>query len=166
MDPLSQRANRKDRYELELAYDAWGRLVLIDGAGQRHVGVEPVRAFPLSDPDHWISIVDSDGRELAMVKDLAALSEQTRALLLQELSRREFVPVILRVVRIRGEMPRARWEVETDRGPAEFTVAEEDQVRRLGPNRLLVTDGRGLRYLIPDVTRLDAGSRRLLEPFC
>ena len=47
-----------------LSYDAWGRLVLIDAEGCRHVGVEPVRSYPLSDPSHWVSICDPNGREI------------------------------------------------------------------------------------------------------
>jgi len=44
--------------DLSLHYDAWGRLVYTDAAGVAHVGVEPVRAFPISEPDRGIAILD------------------------------------------------------------------------------------------------------------
>ncbi len=148
-----------------LSHDAWGRLVLTDGAGKRHEGVEPLRAFPLSEPARWVAILDANGHELAFVENLHSLSAETRSMLEAELARREFVPNIARVVQIRGETPTCRWTVETDRGRVEFVVAEDDHVRRMGGGRVLVIDSRGMRYLIPDITRLDAASQRALEPF-
>ena len=42
--------------DIRLYYDDVGRLVLVDAQGVQHAGVEPVRGFPISDPDHWISV--------------------------------------------------------------------------------------------------------------
>ncbi|MBV8074963.1 MAG: DUF1854 domain-containing protein, partial [Planctomycetaceae bacterium] len=56
-----------------LSHDAWGRLILIDDEGRRFVGVEPVRAFPISEPGSWISICDAEGREILSVESLADL---------------------------------------------------------------------------------------------
>lgn len=148
-----------------LSHDAWGRLILIDAEGRRHVGVEPVRAFPLSDPGHWISLLDEHGHEISQVEDLADLPPNVRQLLEEELARREFLPTIRRIVRFSSDSLPCEWEVETDRGPTQFLVETEDQVRRLGPDRLLITDSRGLRYQIREVHALDAPSRRLLERF-
>ena len=39
----------------QLERDAFGRLVLTDIEGVRHVGVVPVRAFPLTAPDSYSS---------------------------------------------------------------------------------------------------------------
>ena len=50
-----------------LERDSWDRLVLIDETGYRYVGVEAVRAFPISDPQHAISICDSSGREIVYI---------------------------------------------------------------------------------------------------
>lgn len=148
-----------------LKHDEWGRLVLIDADGRRHVGVEPVRAYPISDPAHWVSIVDHEGREVAFVEDLATLPEAVRTVLEEDLATREFVPVLKRIVRVSGDTSPAEWDVETDRGPTRFTVNAEDDVRRLGPHRALVVDAQGLRYLIPDTRTLDAHGRRSLERY-
>ncbi len=37
----------------QLERDALGRLVFIDSNGERHVGVHPVRAFPITAPGCW-----------------------------------------------------------------------------------------------------------------
>jgi Domain of unknown function (DUF1854) len=150
---------------LDLQIDAWGRLVLLDEFGISHVGVEPVRAFPISDPGRWISIVDNEGQELLQVESLDDLTPPIRQILLDELARREFLPVIQRIVRVATETIPALWKVETDRGPTEFTLDGEENVRRLGHDRALIIDARGIRYLIADTRALDAHSRRILERY-
>lgn len=148
-----------------LSSDPFGRLVLIDAEGRRHVGVEPVRAFPLSDPTRWVSFCDADGTEVARVEDLADLSPGLRSTIDDALALREFVPVIERIVSSRKDTTPTEWVVETDRGRTTFTLDEEEDLRRLDGNRVLVTDAQGLRYLIPDTKALDLGSRRILERY-
>ena len=148
-----------------LSRDVWGRLVLTDDAGQQFPGVEPVRAFPLTQPDLWIALVDSDGRERALVEELGQLEPGLRQIIADELARREFVPIIERIERVEGEPPVCFWSVFTDRGPVRFTVEGEDQVRRIGPERIVIVDQRGQRYLIPDSTCLDGASRKRLNLF-
>ncbi len=149
----------------ELAHDSWGRLVLVDGTGRRYVGVEPVRAFPISDPDHWISIVDSEGREIVLVEDAGKLPSAVQTVLAEDLARREFVPHIRRIVKVAIDSDPAEWRVETDRGPTRFLLNGGDDIRRMGPDSLLVIDTHGTRYLIEDTRQLDATSRRYLERF-
>ena len=47
-----------------LERDSLGRLVLIDATGSHHIGVYPVRAFPITAPGAGISIMDQSGKEL------------------------------------------------------------------------------------------------------
>ena len=148
-----------------LEHDDFGRLVLVDGAGQRHVGVEPVRAFPLSSPDEWISLVDSSGREQCVIRRLSELSCDLREAVERELALRDFLPVVQQIVNISTDADPSQWQVETDRGAAQFVLTGEDAIRRLGPNRLMITDSQGVRYLVADFRRLDAASRKLLANF-
>ncbi|HEX4132538.1 MAG TPA: DUF1854 domain-containing protein [Pirellulales bacterium] len=156
---------RPEMRSFGLQHDAWGRLVLIDAEGQRHVGVEPVRAFPISDPQHWISIVDAEGRELVCIDDVAVLPAATLKTLEEELARREFVPVIERIERISTGSDPSEWHVRTDRGATRFLVKSEEDIRRLGPERVLIIDDHGVRYSIPDFRALDPASKRLLERY-
>jgi hypothetical protein len=148
-----------------LSHDAWGRMVLVDAQGVRHIGVEPVRAFPISDPDHWVSICDAEGRELVCVEDLAKLEPALRQMLVEDLARHEFVPVIQTILGVSADADPSHWEVETDRGRTSFLLNSEDDIRRLGPHKALVIDAQGIRFLIPDIRKLDASSRRLLERY-
>ena len=151
--------------EFDLANDPWGRLVLIDSQGLRHEGVEPVRAFPLSDPERWVAICDATGAELAFIEDLKQLSPAVREVLDEALARRDFVPVVERIVRVAVDADPSEWEVITDRGITRFLLTSDDGLRRLGPFEAMLIDTHGTRYLISDIRRLDAASRRLLERF-
>jgi hypothetical protein len=150
---------------LDLSRDAWGRLVLTDAEGTEHVGVGPVRVFPISDPRGWIALVSKSGAELALIEDPAGLPAPIRELIEDELKRREFIPTVLRIIRIASDATPVEWEVETDRGPTQFLMDSEDDVRSLGPHRALVVDVHGIRYLIADTRKLDAHSRRCLDRY-
>jgi hypothetical protein len=157
--------NGSQRTDFSLDHDAFGRLVLTDADGTRHVGVEPVRAFPMTDPQHGLSLVSAEGRELVWIEDLTQLSQQIRSVLDEELAAREFAPQIRRILDISLEVDPCEWEVETDRGTTKFVLKSEEDVRRLDAKRALVIDAHGIRYLIPDVQSLDRQSRRILERY-
>jgi hypothetical protein len=151
--------------EFSLHLDSFGRLVLTEADGRRWVGVEPVRAFPISEPARWIALCDAEGHEITFLDDLTSLAEPSRQLLEQELARREFVPRVRRIVRISSDVSPSTWDVETDRGPTHFTLDSDDSVRQLDAEKVLITDARGMRYLVPDLHALDPASRRLLERY-
>ena len=148
-----------------LSLDPWGKLVLIDSEGVRHVGVTPIRIFPTSDAMHWVSIVDAKGRELALIDDPSVLAENVRQMLEVELSLREFMPEILQILYVSSIMEPCDWEVITDRGPTRFVLKSEDDVRRLSPYSGIMIDAHGVRYLVRDTRKLDTYGRRALEQY-
>ena len=145
--------------------DESDRLIVTDSHGRLHENVEPIRAFPISDPDHWISLCDPSGREVALVRDLHDLASDQRELLQTELTRREFVPVIQRIVSISSLAEPCEWQVETDRGSTSFVLNSDEHVRKLGPDKALILDSHGLRYFVPDAKQLDSSSRKLLSRY-
>ncbi len=151
--------------DFQLLRDSFGRLVLVEADGTRHVGVEPVRAFPMSDPQHGLSLVSAEGRELVWIDDLSQLSAAIRSVLDEELSARAFAPQIHRILHISLAVDPCEWEVETDRGRTKFVLKSEEDVRRLDAKRALVIDAHGTRYMIADVESLDRHSRRILERY-
>lgn len=136
-------------------------------ADQVREGLVPVRCFPLTHPAEWISLCDREGREVLLLETLEGLEADGRALLLGELQRREFMPVVRQVLSIQPEdADPSDWHVLTDRGEARFTLPGEDNVRPLGPGSYVLSDAHGIRYRVPDIRALDAASRRLLARFC
>ncbi|MES2247299.1 MAG: DUF1854 domain-containing protein [Pseudomonadota bacterium] len=149
----------------ELARDTFGRLVLTDAQGERHVGVTPVRAFPLSAPNEGVSLVGSEGRELVWVDRVDQLPAPTQALLAEELAVRDFAPTLLKLHRVSSFGVPSTWTVSTDRGDTSFVLKAEEDIRRLEGGALLIASAHGVQFRIPDAKVLDRASRKLLERF-
>ena len=149
----------------ELERDAFGRLVLTDAQGERHVGVTPVRAFPLSAPGDGLSLVGGDGRELVWIDRVELLPAPTRALLEQELAVRDFAPTLLQLHSVSSFGVPSTWTVRTDRGDTSFVLKAEEDIRRLEGGELLITSAHGVQFRIADTQALDRASRKLLERF-
>jgi hypothetical protein len=148
-----------------LQRDAYGRLVFLAENGIRHEGVTPVRAFPIAAPDEGISLVNYEGHEVAWTDRLADLPDDTRQLIEEELTSREFVPEIESIAAVSSFACPSTWQVSTDRGPAELVLKGEEDIRRLSQTRLLIADANGIQFLVRDLNRLDRHSRKLLDRF-
>lgn len=148
-----------------LARNAYGRLMLVDAAGQTHDNVTPVRAHPLSAPDEGLSLVGTDGHEIAWIERIADLPPAQRELLQDELAHREMTPTVLKLLDVSTFSTPSQWTVETDRGTTGFILKSEEDIRRIGEGRLLIASSHGLHFLVPDRFALDRHSRKLLERF-
>lgn len=148
-----------------LQRNPFGRLVFVDAGGVAHEGVVPVRAFPITAPDEGLSIVSPDGHELAWVDHMHGLPADMRALLEEELASRDFAPVIRGITAVSTFSTPSTWTVDTDRGVTQFVLKSEDDIRRLGEGKLMITGGHGVSFVVQDRLALDKHSRRLLERF-
>ncbi|WP_374659051.1 DUF1854 domain-containing protein [Inhella sp.] len=147
---------------MNLSQDEFGRL-LFDGEP-----VNPVRAHPISAPEEGISLTGADGHERAWLPRLADVPEPAQGLLRRALSEREFHPTLTRLVSVSTFSTPSLWTVETDRGPLQFHLKSEEDIRRLGgagEGRLLITTSHSLQLYVADRWALDRHSRRLLERF-
>lgn len=149
----------------QLQRDAYGRLVLTAADGRCHVGVTPVRAFPIAAPDEGLSLVSAEGHEVGWAEHLSDLPAPIRALIEEELAAREFVPEIESIVAVSSFVCPSTWQVSTDRGPAELRLKAEEDIRRLSRTRLLIADSHGIHFLVRDLNELDRRSRKLLDRF-
>ncbi|MBU3628626.1 DUF1854 domain-containing protein [Polynucleobacter sp. AP-Reno-20A-A9] len=149
----------------QLERDALGRLVFIDNKGERHIGVHPVRAFPITAPAAGIGIMNQSGKELCWFPDVTAISEAELALIEEELAEREFMPVIEKITKVSTFATPSIWDIETDRGPTRIRLKAEEDIRRIAGNTLLIADSNGLQFLIKDSTQLDKVSKKLLDRF-
>jgi len=145
--------------------NAFGRLEFTGPDGETHAGVAPVRAFPITDPEHGIGLVDPHGQELAWIEQLTDLPDDYRSLLETELAQREFMPEIRRIVSVSSFATPSTWEVQTDRGTANLILKGEEDIRRLAGPALLIGDSHGIHFLIRDPQALDQQSRRFLDRF-
>ena len=164
-----EHPEKRDNLTLKVGFslfrDSLGQLVLCDQEGREHSDVKPIRIFPISDPEHWVSICDAEGNEVICIEDLNQLPGQVRHILLEELGVREFLPIIKKIMGISSRFEPSEWQVETDRGETCFILNDEDDIHRLSTYRILIIDAHRIRYLIPDMRRLDSASRRVLAHY-
>ena len=151
--------------DFTLVRNAAGRLVFTSPSGEIHEGVVPVRAHPISSPDEGISLTGTDGHELVWIERLAELPKAACTLLREELTSREFTPVIQRIRQVSSYATPSTWQVSTDRGDTELVLKAEEHIRRLSHNALLITDAHGVSFLLRDLEQLDSHSRKLLDRF-
>ncbi len=149
----------------QLSRNSYGRLVFTNQSGLVQEGVVPVRSFPITEPDQGIALIDPNGHELAWIDRLIDLPEDYRGLIESELSSREFMPEIKRILKVSSFITPNTWRVETDRGDATFILKGEEDIRRLTLSALMITDSHGIHFLIRDRLSLDRHSRKLLDHF-
>jgi hypothetical protein len=148
-----------------LAFDSFGKLVVTLPDGTQHVGAVAARAFPIAAPQQSISILSAEGKELVWIESLDALPENERQHVMQALQSREFMPEILRLDGVNSFSTPSVWRVQTSRGPTEFVLKGEEDIRRLSPTTLIVADAHGVQFLIRDLPALDRHTRKLLDRF-
>jgi hypothetical protein len=150
--------------EFQLHRDEQGRVVLQRPGQEDAVDVRIRRAFPWTHPSRYVSLRSSEGKELVLIDDLAALDADRRAFVEQELALVSFVPRIQRIERIDMQFGHQEWSVVTDRGPASFRVQEREDIRFLNDGRFRIKDADGNVYELARYDDLDAHSQRELEP--
>jgi hypothetical protein len=151
--------------DFTLDRDAYGRLVLKAKNDEIHVGVVPVRAFPIAAPDDGIALINTEGHEVGWAARLADLPPAFGQLIEEELASREFVPEIEKILDVSSFACPSTWQVVTNRGNATLLLKGEEDIRRLSQTQMMISDTHGIQFLIRDIGTLDRHSRKLLDRF-
>jgi hypothetical protein len=154
IDPRSARITR----------NAFGRLVLTLGMGvDEFEDVHPVRAFPLSAPERDVSLMDTEGREIGVIRDVGELDAESRQVLLDELTMVYLTTRVVAIKDVDSKYGVGTWQLETDRGPRSAHLRDRGDVRALPDGRIILTDVHGVKYEIADPNALDERSRSFIE---
>lgn len=161
---LMNELNLLDPGEVRLVLDEFEELYLVRSAGERVGPLAVQRAFPINAEGEFIALKNREGEEVGVVRRVAELERESRAVLEAELERSYFMAEIVRINSIEVEFHVPHWDVITDRGPRVFELrSSRRDVRALGGGRVLVRDADGNQYEIPDYRRLEPNSRGLIE---
>ncbi len=122
------------------------------------------RCFPFETPDEYISVLNKDGREYAMIRNLNELPQESQDIIRSELDRKYLCPIISKIKSLKEKLDYSFWEVETDRGDLSFSMHDTYRnIARVGNGMLIITDVDGNRYRINDVAELDRKSFKKIE---
>lgn len=145
-----------------------GGFVALKANGKEYSRVGVYLTFPLTNPEEFISIRESDekAKEIGMVEKLSLLPAEQQEMLREQIRLRYFMPVITKVLDVKDEYGYAYWNVTTSFGSCRFTTRiSGNAVIHLSDSRLLVTDIDGNRYEIPDFYSLSIMERKKLDLF-
>ena len=120
-----------------------------------------VRAFPQSNPDHFVSLMDELGHEIGIIENPKKLDDDSRNLLEAELKAIYFVPTISAITSVVSKGTGSQWTVDTDDGEYTFRILGRDALDGNEPPAIEITDENGKRYKIDNYWDLNAESRDL-----
>ena len=132
-------------------------------------GVYAAYAFPVAYPDGYISIIQSTGErdvEIGIIRDLSEFPEEDAALVREALARRYFVHTITKLNDIAWKYGLILFDVETDKGHAEFFMRwRQDCAVNYGRQGKVIIDLENNRYRIPDLEALSAAERTQFQRY-
>ena len=147
---------------LRLSKSARGE-VIVSVDGEEHSFVEIRLAFPLELSSRFVGFFSRDGEELGLLEEVDALEPASRELLLEELEKVYFRPVIMSIDHIGEEFGVVQMEAQTTSGPCHIEIRNlRKNVRTLSRDRLLIEDTDGNRYEINSWQRLPGRARSVL----
>ena len=141
--------------------DSNGLQLVIDGVFQQVGRVS--RAFPKTNPNHYIGLQDPTGHEMCMIEDPQKMDEESRALLDEELRALYFVPTILEIRSVERKGAGRILEVQTDVGERTFRFQDRNALDGSKAPAITITDESLKRYRIEDYWGLDRESQKLIQ---
>jgi hypothetical protein len=156
---MSERIYLTKKDKIEVNENNLVNLTLQDG--RVFEKLEPRRLFPVSRIDEYITLLDSDGIEIAVIRKLTDIDDKSREIIGYSLDDYYLVPHITKIISISEKNGKVHWIVETDRGYKEFDIRNRNHdVRVYSDGRVRVRDSDDNRYIISDYRKLDSHSRR------
>jgi len=128
--------------------------------------VEAHRLFPLTGLQKYITLLDSEGLEQAVIRNLKNLMPESRKVVEEVLGEYYLVPKITDVLSIVEKYGKLKFRVMTDNGPHIFEVKSvHSDIKMLYDGRVLIKDSSDNRYEISDLKALNKESLRHLNPY-
>ena len=127
--------------------------------GKRIENLEPRRLFPVSGMTRYITLLDEDGKEQAIIRNIDTLMPESKKVIEACLREYYLIPKIKRLIDSTEKYGILKWTVETDRGMCSFEIRNRhSDIKMLYDGRVLVRDSNDNRYEIPDYRTLDKHS--------
>ncbi|MBE6783330.1 MAG: DUF1854 domain-containing protein [Ruminococcaceae bacterium] len=135
------------------------------GSDEKLYELEPHRLFPISGLNKYISLLDSEGNERAIIRNIDNLLPESKAALQSALDEYYMIPKITRFVKRYEKFSIWMWTVDTDKGRYTFELRNSlTAIKTLYDGRILIKDGSDNRYEITDLYKLDKRSIKMMLP--
>ena len=132
-------------------------------SGEVYEKLEARRLFPVNRPNEYITLLNPEGVEVAVIRKITDLSEESKKAIEYSLNDYYLVPHIQRIVSITEKYGTLHWVVETERGIKEFDIRNRNHdIKAFRSGCVRVRDSDDNRYVIDDYRALDKHSRSQL----
>lgn len=132
---------------------------------EKFIGIEAHRLFPRSGGNKYIVLLDSEGEQLAIIRNVKNLDTKSRKVVEDALNEYYMIPRITRFIDMSTKFEIWQWTAETDQGIIKFEIRNHiASVKPLFDGRVLIKDANDNRYEIPDYRKLDMRSQKMLLP--
>ena len=122
------------------------------------------RQFPFELEWEFISVMDSEQQEIGIVKSVEQFDDAQKKLLVDELRRRYYSPVIDKIISVKERYGFSYWKVHTADGDVSFTLHDTYRsIIHAGETRIIMLDVNGNRFEIPDTSLLDRKSYKKID---
>lgn len=134
-------------------------------SGEKYTALEPHRMFPISGKNGYIALLDEDGNDIAIIRNMDTLPEAERKKVQSALDELYMMPKILRFIKMSEKFNIWMWTAETDKGIFTFEIRNHiTAIKPLYDGRILIKDANDNRYEIPNINDLDKRSQKMLIP--
>ena len=134
--------------------------------GDVYKNLTPKRLFPMSGGNKYISLLDEEMKEKAIIRDLDTLMPESKKVIEDALCEYYFMPKIIRINMCDVKFGLLNFDVDTDKGNVKFSVKNRHyDIKKLENERILIRDGNDNRYEIEDYSKLDKKSARMLYQY-
>ncbi len=128
--------------------------------------VKLIRTYPYSLTEEYICVHDLEDNEIGILKQLSALDTSSRDACKKELHNRYYCPTVTAIKSVKERMGHFYFETVIDNKHKSFTVRDITRnLRYASEDTLLIFDMDGNRYIIPQFSKTEEKSKRLLEPY-
>lgn len=134
-------------------------------SGEKFYELELHRMFPITGLTKYIALMDSEGNEIAVIRDINDLMPESREVVENCLREYYMIPRITKFIKMSEKFKIWMWTAETDKGICTFEIRNHlTAIKPLYDGRVLIKDANDNRYEIPDVNVLDKRSKKLILP--
>lgn len=133
--------------------------------GEKFTELELHRMFPITGLTKYIALLDKEGNEIAVIRNIDDLMPESKKVVENCLREYYMIPRITRFIKMSEKFKIWMWTAETDKGICTFEIRNHiTAIKPLYDGRVLIKDANDNRYEIPNVNDLDKKSLSMILP--
>lgn len=133
--------------------------------GEKFTELELHRMFPITGLTKYIALLDNEGNEIAVIRNIEDLMPESKKVVESCLREYYMIPRITRFIKMSEKFKIWMWTAETDKGICTFEIRNHiTAIKPLYDGRVLIKDANDNRYEIPNVNDLDKKSLSMILP--